>query len=180
EVHNTETSYRILYIEAFNSSPAVDQEIKHSVHNAAQQFAALGHEVDYCLNFTLADAINETVWPVIGQTGLAWLLQSHPNWQQQINPSLVEMAISGQNLPATAYLNALDEIRIIKQKLSLLFEKYDVLMTPSAAALPWSATEIYPKYIAGKEVGPRGHAVFTAFVNAAGLPGLNLPSQPAS
>jgi len=172
-------SGRILYIETFNSSPAVDPEIQQSVHQAAQQLAALGHDVEHCATFTLADSINEIVWPVIGQTGLAWLLQAYPDWEKQINPSLIDMAVAGQNLSATAYLNALDEIRITKQNLSVLFEEYDFLMTPSAAALPWPATEIYPTHIAGTEVGPRGHAVFTAFVNAAGLPGLNLPGQPA-
>jgi aspartyl-tRNA(Asn)/glutamyl-tRNA(Gln) amidotransferase subunit A len=49
-------------------------------------------------------------------------------------------------------------------------------LLPSAASLPWPAAESHPRAIAGQPVGPRGHAIFTAFVNAAGLPALALPA----
>jgi aspartyl-tRNA(Asn)/glutamyl-tRNA(Gln) amidotransferase subunit A len=56
-----------------------------------------------------------------------------------------------------------------------VFETYDLVMTPSAAALPWGVDAAFPTEIAGQAVGPRGHAVFTAFVNLTGAAGINLP-----
>jgi aspartyl-tRNA(Asn)/glutamyl-tRNA(Gln) amidotransferase subunit A len=60
-----------------------------------------------------------------------------------------------------------------------LFERIDVIVLPSAAALPWKAEDAFPARIDGREVGPRGHAVYTGWVNAAGLPGLALPCAPS-
>jgi aspartyl-tRNA(Asn)/glutamyl-tRNA(Gln) amidotransferase subunit A len=57
------------------------------------------------------------------------------------------------------------------------FERYDFLITPTTAAMPWPARESHPAEIDGKPVGPRGHAVFTPFANALGLPAISLPCR---
>ena len=60
-----------------------------------------------------------------------------------------------------------------------MFERLDLVVTPAAAALPWPAAEPFPPVIDGRPVGPRGHAMFTGWVNAAGLPALALPCEPS-
>ena len=75
---------------------------------------------------------------------------------------------------------ALEDIENLRRDCAATFNIYDVLITPAAAALPWPAREAFPPTIAGQPVGPRGHAVFTGWVNAAGLPALAVPAAPSS
>ena len=75
---------------------------------------------------------------------------------------------------------ALNAIRKLQVHLSDLFARYDLILTPSAAALPWPAAEPFPTTIGGRKVGPRGHAVFTGFVNMSGCPGISIPGNCSS
>lgn len=169
---------RILHVETFGDAP-VDPDIRASVGQAADRLAALGHRVERADRFTLVDAVNERVWPVISQAGLAWLLQQHPGWQGKISQALEPMAEAGRAFSATDVFGALDTMADTNRALSELFQDYDLILTPSAAALPWAAREVFPPTIDGQPVGPRGHALFTAFANAAGLPAMSLPASPS-
>jgi aspartyl-tRNA(Asn)/glutamyl-tRNA(Gln) amidotransferase subunit A len=168
---------RVLYVPRFDNNP-VDTEIATSVERAAQTLAGLGHAVTESAAPFAVDAFN-AVWAVISQTGLAALLNSVPGWREQVSPPFVEMAEVGARLRATELFEALAEIGRMRERLSETFAQYDVVLTPTAAALPWPAQDAFPTSIAGREVGPRGHAVFTAFVNASGCPAISLPCTPS-
>jgi aspartyl-tRNA(Asn)/glutamyl-tRNA(Gln) amidotransferase subunit A len=97
-----------------------------------------------------------------------------------IGSSLAEMARNGRRYSAADYLAALDAIKVVGRAFDTLFQRFDILLTPTAAAMPWPATEIYPGIIDGHRVGPRGHAAFTPFANALGLPAISLPARPSA
>jgi aspartyl-tRNA(Asn)/glutamyl-tRNA(Gln) amidotransferase subunit A len=169
---------KIRFIRRFANSP-VDPEIAHSVEAAAQQFAEHGHIVEEGdVPFAL-EPLNQA-WAVIGQAGLAWLLESFPGWQSAVTPAMEEMAKNGQKRTGSEYAGALDAVRNLRTALTLFFRDYDAILTPSAAALPWLATDPFPTEISGEKVGPRGHAVFTGFANMAGCPGINVPASPSN
>jgi aspartyl-tRNA(Asn)/glutamyl-tRNA(Gln) amidotransferase subunit A len=118
-------------------------------------------------------------WPQIGQAGLAQLFERHPEWAAQASPRYLEMAGKGRALPAARLWQILEQVKRLRRASVELFAGVDAIVLPAAAALPWKAEEAYPTRIDGQEVGPRGHAVYTGWVNAAGLPALALPCEPS-
>ncbi|HEU0200822.1 MAG TPA: amidase [Burkholderiaceae bacterium] len=174
----TSAPRRILFAPNFDGAP-VDPEIATSIAAAARRLEWLGHRVDEAPNFDLATPVNE-VWSAFSQTGLAWLLTQHGRWRDRTSEALIALADAGRMLPATSYFEALDRVQTMRVQLDALFVDYDVILTPTAAALPWTATETHPPTIAGRPVGPRGPAVFTGFVNAAGLPAISVPCKPSA
>jgi aspartyl-tRNA(Asn)/glutamyl-tRNA(Gln) amidotransferase subunit A len=168
----------VLFVSTFGDAP-VDPEIAASVAAAAAELDRQGHRVTQATNFDLADPIGD-IWPVVSQTGVAWLLSRHADWKGNVGGAIAAMAEAGAKLSAVQYLGALDAVAGMRRRFAQHFEPYDLLLTPTAAALPWPATETHPPTIAGQSVGPRGHAVFTPLANALGLPAISLPCAPSS
>ena len=169
---------RILYVPRFGDAP-LDAEIEAKVGRACRVFEALGHAVVEAPAPFDVDALNAG-WPLIGQAGLAALVAPQPRFRELVSKRLVDMAEEGLRASAGDLFRALTEVARMRGRLAEAFAHYDVMLTPSAAALPWPAHEVYPSTIAGREAGPRGHAVYTAFVNAAGYAAVSLPSDPST
>jgi len=169
---------RILYVPQFAGSP-VDPEVRANVATAAQRFKKLGHWVEEGQAPFAIEPLAQA-WGVIGQVGLAWLLESKPGWQGKITPALEEMAANGKARTGREYFAALNAFKELEQSLSVFFLGYDAILTPTAAALPWAVADPYPKWIDGQEVGPRTHAAFTGFVNISGCPAISIPCDPAA
>jgi aspartyl-tRNA(Asn)/glutamyl-tRNA(Gln) amidotransferase subunit A len=168
---------RILYVKQFSGSP-VDPEIAASVAAVANDLAGLGYSVEAGEAPFDVDALNRA-WPIVSQVGLAWLLKDFDAPLADISPPMQEMARSGAAVAATAYYGAIDTITRLRQTLHAFFSRYDLILTPSIAALSWPAAEPFPPLIDGRAVGPRGHAVFTAFANMAGCPAISVPCTPS-
>jgi Asp-tRNA(Asn)/Glu-tRNA(Gln) amidotransferase A subunit family amidase len=169
---------RILYAERIDGNP-LDPQIAASVGAAAGGLAGLGHEiVRGDLPFDLS-AIN-AFWPKFGQIGLAHLRAVTPDFDTNASPKYADMAWQGGEVPAHELFGALEAIRDLRVRVSAAFGGWDLIMTPSAAAQPWPAGEGFPPVIDGHEVGPRGHAVYTGWVNASGHPAINIPAAPDS
>jgi aspartyl-tRNA(Asn)/glutamyl-tRNA(Gln) amidotransferase subunit A len=169
---------RIAHIPQFGTAP-VDPEIRASVAEAAERFAALGHRVTRLDGFSLPETLGAD-FPVVAETGVAWLLdavlKAVPG--AEVVPAVAAMAERGRQRGAVEYLALLRLVVEAAGQMAEIFRDVDVLLTPATAAQPWPIGTTHPETIDGRPVGPRGHAVFTAFANALGLPGLTLPARP--
>ena len=169
---------RIRYVPRFGDAP-VDPEIAASCARAMNRLASLGHDVvEAPLGLDVERIAHH--WPAIGRIGLAWLFEHHPRWAAEASTSFRQMAAEGAASAAPLLWEVTECIEALRRACVPLFETTDLVVTPSAAALPWTAEQTHPPMIDGRQVGPRGHAVFTAWVNAAGLPALALPCEPSS
>jgi aspartyl-tRNA(Asn)/glutamyl-tRNA(Gln) amidotransferase subunit A len=176
---------RMLLMSSLGDAP-VDPEIRASVESAARGFEHLGHVLmpgkprEVALLEQAIDAVNTNTWPVISQAGLASMIdRDFPGREGDLMPMVAQMVAAGRALTYVDRRRAQEHIKNLQHALTVIFETVDCLLMPSAAALPWDAAASHPDRIDGVPVGPRGHAVFTAFVNAAGLPAIALPGPPA-
>ncbi len=168
----------ILYVPRFGGSP-LDPEIAASIDEAAAVFTTLGHSVERGeLPFDLEPIVE--FWPLLGQVGLAHLFDLFPRAESLASAKFAEMARLGRAVPAKRYLAGQEAIRVFRHRVREAFANFDLVLTPSAAALPWAAEEVYPPLIDGREAGPRGHAVYTGWVNACGHPAISVPCAPSA
>ncbi|MGA1080034.1 MAG: amidase [Steroidobacteraceae bacterium] len=168
---------RILYVPALGDAP-VDPEIDRACREAVLRLAGDDHvlmEGPLPLDLT---ALNDQ-WSGFGEVGLATLFEAHPAWRQGAGPGYLAMADRGASRPASWLWAMLEHVASLRRAADLLFESIDLIITPSSAAMPWPTGQPFPGRIDGRSVGPRGHAVFTGWVNATGLPAVALPVSPS-
>ncbi|UDL95991.1 amidase [Lichenihabitans sp. PAMC28606] len=168
------TRLRILYVPRFDDAP-LDPEIEAATDRAAAALTGMGHVVEQGGVFFDRLAVDEA-WRVIGRAGVARAFRAAgQRLRLQGGPTIQAMAQEGERLSAADYVDAMEVVTALRRRIADLFTRYDLVLTPSAAALPWPAADAFPPMIDGQTVGPRGHAIYTGWVNLAGNPGLAMP-----
>jgi aspartyl-tRNA(Asn)/glutamyl-tRNA(Gln) amidotransferase subunit A len=168
------TRLRILYVPRFGDSP-VDREVESTTDSYAEWLLDQGHEVERGpIPFDRAEI--DEVWRVIGCSGVAHLLQHQgPSFEAVCGSFVIDRAREGRAIMAIDYVGTLAKISSFRRQMGEFFKRYDLVFTPSAAALPWPADESHPPEIDRRPAGPRGHAVYTGWVNVCGHPAIGLP-----
>ncbi|WP_300297535.1 amidase [Ferrovibrio sp.] len=166
---------RILYAPRLDQHP-VDSGIVAATDTAADALRRAGCLIENGpLPFDIDAAI--AALAVLMPTGLAMIVD-RLGGPERITPALLPMYESGKAVSGGAYLAALNHATDLRRDLAGFYSAYDAILTPSTAAQPWPKDKVYPERIAGQDAGPRGHAVYTGWVNLAGLPGISLPAEP--
>ena len=165
---------RILYIPRFGDAP-VDGEVAAATARVAAALAREGHTVrEEGVVFDLDEVAR--IWHVVSRAGVAWLMGwSGRCLSSMAGASVGAMVAEGERLTGADYIDALERVAAFRRHCAELFDRVDLILTPTAAALPWPADKPYPDQIAGRSAGPRDHAVFTGWVNIAGIPAISLP-----
>lgn len=170
---------RIACWRRIGASP-VDPGILQQFEAAMAALGAAGHIVHEAEAPASVEAFNRHAWPVLSCTGLAAVLKNRVGEASALSPALRDMLTRGLGLSAVDLFNAQCLVRALRADIDDVLRANDLILTPTSAAQPWLATEPHPHEIDGQPVDSRGHAVFTAFVNACGLPALALPAPPHS
>lgn len=115
----------------------------------------------------------------LSAAGLARVVAGHDDWRDRVDPEVIPAIETGLAMNAADYVPLIDRLGALRSAAPAKFEHVDIYLLPCSAAMPWPAKTRFPKTIAGRDVGPRGAAIFSTFVNALGLPGLALPAPVA-
>lgn len=164
----------VLFVDRFGDAP-VDAEIAAICRDAAKSLEAFGHSVSFGPLPLDLGAISAN-WQILANAGLAKLAAEMPDYIDLVTPPFADQARAGAKLSASDYLAFIDTIADFRVATANLFSQIDIVITPASAANPWPKATQFPPVIDGKDAGPRGHAVFTNWVNACGHPGLSVPA----
>jgi len=168
---------RVLLVSRLGDHP-VDPLIDDSMQSVLMQCKLLGWQIECGPLPVSIDPIN-SVWSDIGQIGLAELARSMPAAIEAAAEKYQSWATDAAGLPVNRLLTILETTRVLRRDVDAIFEQFDLVMMPTASAMPWPADQTHPNTIAGQAAAPRTHAVFTGWINAAGLPAIALPGAPA-
>lgn len=153
----------------------LDGEIADAVSTCASRFAKLGYQVDDDRAPFSIEPFNE-ILDTVFSTGLTRIMQEHDG-KVDLEDSLTQLYDRGIRRSAADYLTALNALWAFRNNADAIFGDYEVLMTPTAASMPWNALEPYPKFIGGCRAEPRDHAIYTGFANVLGLPAISIPAS---
>lgn len=165
---------RIGWFTGFDGHP-VAPGIRETLRRTAARLAAMGHDVTEVQPFFDVD-LAARLQGQITDAGFAALDAAEPRFARLAGDEYRAQAEAGRRLGAAGVVQVLADIGAFRARIGAWFADFDVLLIPAVAAQAWPVEQDYPDHIDGQPVGPRGHAVFTGWVNVAGHPALSIPS----
>ncbi len=154
---------------------AVDEQVAGIARQAAQALAAaLGVELveaDPGFGATMA------TWYTLAATGDAAMLDTMTNEERAlVDPMFLAFAERARAITGVQIASAQQDRHTLNRTMTEFFNEYDLLCTPTCAALPFPKAGPPPSVIGGKQTPPGGVVPFTAPFNTTGHPAASLPA----
>lgn len=153
----------------------VDEQVCAIALDAARALAAaLGVELveaDPGFGNTMA------TWYTLAAAGDAAMLDSMTEEERNlVDPGFKAFAEQGRAISGVQVAEAQQARHTLNRGMTEFFNQYDLLLTPTAAGLPFAKEGPPPSVIGGKQVPPGGIVPFTAPFNTTGHPAASLPA----
>ncbi len=159
--------------EAFGGTQ-IDPAVQAAFDAALAVLRSLGHRVEPAAPFWNPLEAG-AIFAGLTASGVARVVRRFPDWREKVTANIAAVA----DTPASAaadYVDLLDRLAAFRWGVADAFAGFDLLATPTAAAVDWPRTESYPAIIDGRPAAARAAAVFSTAVNLAGLPALSIPA----
>jgi aspartyl-tRNA(Asn)/glutamyl-tRNA(Gln) amidotransferase subunit A len=129
---------------------SIDGEVAAAVTAAARRFEEFGCVVEEAKSPFDSDEAG-TVWAIHWMSSIQRLLQVYPKARHgEFDPGLLEQATIGASFTVQTLVDAHVRRREIAHRWNLFFERYDLLVGPTLAVLPWSVGRNLPDGPDGK------------------------------
>jgi aspartyl-tRNA(Asn)/glutamyl-tRNA(Gln) amidotransferase subunit A len=163
---------RVAYADDLGFVEALDPEVRRTCAQAVKTFRQLGCRVD-----TVSPAWPSPAecWQEIFCGGIATRMAPSLGRRDEIEPGLRTLIAGFLEAPPTRYVQACLDRLAWWQHPRALFEKYDLLVTPTVACPPFALGLDHPTEIAGRAVSPYGWTPFTWPFNVTGQPAASVP-----
>ncbi len=144
-LHEGIAGLKIGWSPALGYVDQLDPQVRDITADAAGAFESLGAHVEEVVDPGFGDPkpIIDTYWRI----NMATLLEPHlQEWSGRIDPGLEACAREGLELGPTDFARAQIERHQYWYRVLPFFEKFDLLLTPSVAVLPFEAGALYPAH----------------------------------
>jgi aspartyl-tRNA(Asn)/glutamyl-tRNA(Gln) amidotransferase subunit A len=164
---------RIACAEDLGFADAVDPEVAAACRKAAGAFRGLGCRVE---TVRPAWPSPRQCWFDIFIGGIAARLAPYRDRKEEIDAGLYRLVEDALAWPPTRYVQSWFDRLGWAQHPRALFEKYDLLLTPTVACPPFPIGLDNPAEIGGKPVPPYAWVPFTFPFNMTGQPACSVPA----
>ena len=152
----------------------VDPVVQALCENAAAEFESLGCHVEV-VN-PLWESLEEPFSTMIAaQFHAAWADQVAEH-EADVDPTFAKFVARGATVTAREYLLARAKLQEFWQEAIAFLARFDLLLTPTTAVLPFAADAKPPREIQGERVSVLGWMPFTYPFNLTGQPAASLPA----
>ncbi len=167
---------RIAWSPRLGCDFAIDDDVLAALQRRVDALRAAGWTVDDA-DPDWPDGVREYPLLALQQSGLQALYGARlADARERIDPDLVAQIEAGARWSPAQLADVLRLRERIAARLGRFFERYDLLLAPTAPVVAWPLGQLGPSTIGGRPAGPRGHAAFTPLFNGPGVPACSVPA----